>query len=279
MTRAKEVLIEKQQARLDEKLADYLGISYDELLMLGYEIDTNESKDGLIYNYIIQFSNESPQEILDKIGVKDGGWTYIEPWVLDSSDEYYYEDQYEAIIDNHEVYSSFEKEINNLRKLNLIKVDEELSSILKRQIFVGAIGTLETFLSDTFINLVISEDEYFKNFIKNHPEFKKRKFELRDIFDETEKLKDTAKKVMLDTIYHDLPKVREMYRNTFAIEFPRIDKVMKLVLKRHDLVHRNGKTKEGETVKLGNSEITNSLNDIANFAKSLAEMLSSKKGF
>ena len=66
-------------------------------------------------------------------------------------------------------------------------------------------------MSETFINLTANNEDYFKNFVKSHPDFRQRKFELREIFEQNEKLKDTAKKVMLDTIYHDLPKVREMY--------------------------------------------------------------------
>lgn len=48
-------------------LASYFNLKYDEMERLEFEIGTNESNDGLIYNYIIQFNDNCPQDILDMI--------------------------------------------------------------------------------------------------------------------------------------------------------------------------------------------------------------------
>ena len=52
-----------------------------------------------------------------------------------------------------------------------------------------------------------------------------------NVFDSFERISDIAKKVMLDTIYHDLPKVREMYRSTFEVDFPELKNVIKFIKK------------------------------------------------
>jgi len=277
MGRASEMMIERQQEEFEKKLADILGITYDELSEIGYEIETNESKDGLIYNYIIEFPEDSSSEILDKInGLEDRKRVWLQPWEL-YEDNDYYDEQYEAILQNHQFYNNFQTEIQNLQKLNGLEIeDSNLHKILKRQIYIGCIGTLETFLSDTFINLTANDDEYFKNFVKSHPEFRQRKFELREIFEQTDKLKDTAKKVMIDTIYYDLPKVREMYRATFKIDFPEIKEIVKYVLRKHDLVHRNGKTKENEFVILDKEIVDKVLRKITEFVDELADKLNLK---
>ncbi|NQT78743.1 MAG: hypothetical protein HQ565_13610 [Bacteroidetes bacterium] len=269
--------MERQQEEFEKKLADILGITYDELSEIGYEIETNESKDGLIYNYIIEFPEDSSSEILDKInGLEDRKRVWLQPWEL-YEDNDYYDEQYEAILQNHQFYNNFQTEIQNLQKLNGLEIeDSNLHKILKRQIYIGCIGTLETFLSDTFINLTANDDEYFKNFVKSHPEFRQRKFELREIFEQTDKLKDTAKKVMIDTIYYDLPKVREMYRATFKIDFPEIKEIVKYVLRKHDLVHRNGKTKENEFVILDKEIVDKVLRKITEFVDELADKLNLK---
>lgn len=49
-------LEEMQEKLANQKLASVLGISYDELRELEWDIDTNESDDGLIYKYIVTFS-------------------------------------------------------------------------------------------------------------------------------------------------------------------------------------------------------------------------------
>jgi len=271
---AKEIMIERQQEELERKIAGILGISYNELCIIGYEINTDENEDGQIYNYIIEFPEEASSEILDKInGLEDRKRVWLQPWEL-YEDDSYYDEQYEAILQNNQYYSNFHYEIQNLQKLNDLKIEDSgLQQILKKQIYIGCVGILETFLSDTLINLTTNDDEYFRNFITSHPKFRQHKFELREIFEQTDKLKDTAKKVMLDTIYHDLRKVREIYLATFKTDFPEIRDILKFILIRHDLVHRNGKTKQDILVNINKKDVNDVLKRITTFVDDLANNL------
>ena len=109
-----------------------------------------------------------------------------------------------------------------------------------------------------------------------HILFKKRKFELREIFEEYDKIKETAKVVMLDTIYHNLPSVSQMFKDTFKIDFPPIKEVYECVLKRHDLVHRNGKTKDGTPVKPSEIAVNELIDKVSKFVEKIANKLDIK---
>lgn len=273
----KNILIEIQEWENDKHLADLLGITYDELTELHYEINTEESEDGLIYNYMVEFDTDnSPKHILEKIkNLENGRQVYLEPWEL--YQDYDYKEQYEAIIKNKEYLQKFRDELSYLKSLNsLVVPDKKLKNILTRQLYISVIGTMETFLSDAFINLTSEKDEFFRNFIETHPEFKKQKFELREIFEKYDKLRETAKVVMLDTIYHNLPTVSQMFKDTFKIEFPSIKDVYECVLKRHDLVHRNGKTKEGTSIELDENTVNELIEKISKFIKEIANKLDVK---
>lgn len=270
----KEIAMEMQEQESDRHLADLLGITYDELTELDYEIETDESKDGFVYNYRVEFDiDNSPKHILQKIkNLEDGCRVYLQPWDLEQ--DYDYEEQYEAITENKEYLQKFRDELSKLKLLNALAVpDKTLKDILTRQLYISVIGTMETFLSDAFINLTNDKDEFFRNFIETHPEFKKRKFELKEIFEEYDKLKETAKVVMLDTIYHNLPSVSLMFKDTFKIEFPSIKEVYECVLKRHDLVHRNGKTKDGTPVKPDENAVNELMEKVSNFVEEIANKL------
>lgn len=53
-------------------LALELGLTFDEISSLDYEISENSSDDGLVYNYILQFDKGNDQEILGQIeGLSD----------------------------------------------------------------------------------------------------------------------------------------------------------------------------------------------------------------
>lgn len=278
MGRAKEMYYEQLQQKEDENLAKLLGITYDELCETDWHIETDESKDGLVYGYVVYFEDSSPKHILNKIkGLDKDNQVWLSPHDLDDEEDYDYEEQFEAIIANKFFYDSFQNEIFNVRQLNEIHLEsQELLIVLKRQLYITAIGALETFLSETFINVTNENSDYFRNFVETYPNFKERKFQLNEIYGEYDKLQDTAKKEMLEVIYHNLAKVRNMYVSTFKIEFPDISELSKAVNTRHDLVHRNGKTKDGADVTVNKEIVTELLNQISNFVEHISKSLNLK---
>lgn len=251
----------KEQYLRDEeehytRLARALGITWQELVALDYEVSANVSKDGLIYGYIASFSQNSDQDILGKIRGLDSNFVvHLPPWALERSSE----DEYElsAIIDNTEHKSNFLRELNNINRLRAIDTkDTQLRQILLRQLFISIIGAVETYLSDAFINRTLASDCYLENFVKTHPEFIKQKISISDIFNTHREIKEKAKTIMLATIYHKLPQVKEMYEKTFCINFPDISEMQRYISQRHDLVHRNGKTTDGKILVLDDATIT-----------------------
>jgi hypothetical protein len=273
MSSASERLIEKKQERSDLHLANLLGITYSELLRVKPKIRDDGSDDGCVINHIIEFDNDAPREILDKIiGIEDGKRVWLAPWDLGNED--YYEEQYNVIITNKKFLSRFQESIANHQLLNEIELDDKrLDSILKSQIFIGIIGTLETFLTDTFINLTTDNDEYFRNFVETYPEFRQSKFELRNLYIEQDRIKVTGKRIMLDIIYHDLPKVKSMYELTFKIKFPSIGQIMQSINIRHHLVHRSGKTKDGDEIIINKAIVQDLIDKISGFVTELANEL------
>ncbi|ABQ06614.1 hypothetical protein [Flavobacterium johnsoniae] len=254
-------------------LAPKLGINYTELCQLDYTIETNESDEGLLYNYRIVFNHSNPHSILQKVKGLDKDLTvYLEPWEFD--DRYDYDVEFEAITENNDYSKNFYDEIENLESLLTLEVPNlKLQDILYRQIFISIIGTLETYLASSFINRTFDSNENLKRFICSHPEFKNQKFEIREIFDKYDEIENIAQKVMLDTIYHNLPIVRNMYRDTFKINFPDFSEIYKSVLTRHDLVHRNGFTKGGNKFEIKKDDINQLMNNVKSFVRKLVTEL------
>ena len=60
-------LEEKLEAEQHNKLAKVLRITPDELSQTEYNIDHNESKDGVIYDYYVVFGESSSKKVLNKI--------------------------------------------------------------------------------------------------------------------------------------------------------------------------------------------------------------------
>ncbi|CAM4212224.1 hypothetical protein SAMN06265348_10636 [Pedobacter westerhofensis] len=260
----KQLMIDSHEDEEGNAIADALGISYFELRKTDYQIEENVSDEGVLYNYRIVFSAGSPKETLNKIEGLHGNSVDIATEVLQGEYaqdwDYEYDYEYDAISSSPGLSDNFDLEIEKLRKLNEVDLkNDELNAILKRQIYIGVMGTMETFLSETFVKLALANPVNLEKFVKSNPEFANRKFDLKDVFEAYKNIEQTAKGVMLDTIYHNLPVVREMYRSTFEIGFPEIKEPIQCVKMRHDLVHRNGKTKDGTAHVLDSDTIDSTI--------------------
>lgn len=64
---AKEQMMDAMQDNCNRRIANYLGITGIEFDEYHTETGQEESNEGLIYNYIIYFSEDMPQAIWDKI--------------------------------------------------------------------------------------------------------------------------------------------------------------------------------------------------------------------
>jgi len=63
---------DKEQQLHNNKLAHELGISIDDLQLLEWQEDTTKDEEEIPLSLLIQFSDESPREILEKIvGLSD----------------------------------------------------------------------------------------------------------------------------------------------------------------------------------------------------------------
>ena len=85
-----------------------------------------------------------------------------------------------------------------------------------------------------------------RRFIETTPEFQGEKVALADVFRALEGIERKAGAYLIDVVWHHLQRVKPMYKDTLGVEFPAdMGTIFRAVHMRHDIVHRNGKTKEG----------------------------------
>lgn len=74
-----------QAYELHKELSVILGLTFEELVESEYEINTNESDDGQIYDYIVRFYDDCDQEILNRIdGINDNNEVTVAAHLLNS---------------------------------------------------------------------------------------------------------------------------------------------------------------------------------------------------
>ena len=164
-------------------------------------------------------------------------------------------------------YRNYSHAISDIEKLLEENVDSSVEACFYRLIYVNVITAMETYLSDAFINSVVPNPKLMRRFVESTPEFKSEKISLSDVYKAAEKIELRAKSHLADIVWHNLSRVKPMYKDVLGIEFNvDLGDLIRAILTRHDIVHRNGKRKNGE-------EIIVTKNDIKDLIKKADELI------
>ena len=126
---------------------------------------------------------------------------------------------------------------------------------LLRLLYVNVITALEAYLADFFSSAITEHKELFRKFVESNPEFEREKLPFSDIFNAWEGLDAKVKAYLVEIVWHHLARLKPMFRDSLGVEFPEADELFKAVLVRHDLVHRNGKKKDGGEHAIGRENV------------------------
>ena len=139
----------------------------------------------------------------------------------------------------------------------LVRADVKIPNIstLHNMAYAQVVTAVEAYLSGIFIRTVVNSMPHMRKLVETDPEFAKRKFCLKEIFTEWESLKIVVARYLHDLIFHDLKKIKPMFKDVLDIDFGDIGWLYKAVLLRHDCVHRNGVDKAGKLTGIGQQEI------------------------
>lgn len=153
-------------------------------------------------------------------------------------------------------YPRFQKGADTLRALLAQTVGESEKSAFLGLLYANAITLLEAYLSDVFISVVLKYPNLLRKFVESEPVFKERTFPLSELYQYVDGVHDLVREHLKLLPFHRLEKVRMMYKAVLEIGFPSgMADVFKAILVRHDLVHRNGITKEGQAIDLSTLDV------------------------
>jgi hypothetical protein len=197
-------------------------------------------------------SEEVISELADKLTSEMPDWARV-------PDEDFYEEQYwESLGANRDTLSTFRDATANIETI-FASAPQEIADRLYALLFANAITSLETYLFDTFANTVLNNPALLRAFVEKTEEFQHRQVKFSDIFVHAETVPAMAKQFLGSMIWHNIGKVKRMYKETLAIDLGDVAEVGRAVAVRHDIVHRNGRTIDGERIAIRLAEVRNVL--------------------
>lgn len=149
-------------------------------------------------------------------------------------------------------YDYFQESISETKKLLSVHGEDNGDSLINKMIFVQSITAMEAYLGDSLIKEVMNDREAIINLLSssNGGELINKKFNLLDIYRNEDLVSDTLRDYLTNILYHNLPKVCGLYERALDIQIPLDDpvklKLLRAIEHRHDCVHRNGFSKNGD---------------------------------
>lgn len=122
--------------------------------------------------------------------------------------------------------------------------------LINRMIFAQQVGALEAYLGDTLVRAVLSDPSAIGRLITQDRDLAETRFSLVQFAARPDLVRETVKLHLKGVIYHNLAKVDVLYK--IALGVPVLgakdenDVLFRAVQLRHDCVHRNGFSPDGE---------------------------------
>lgn len=137
----------------------------------------------------------------------------------------------------------------DVEKLSGICGDSSCQGKHYQLLYANVITALETYLLDTFV-LTLFKDESFKNsLLSNSSDFKSEKYTLKEFCEMGCDVDTVIKEKLFNMSWHNLSKAEVLYLCSFGVKFPVDREILhKAVLTRHNIIHRNGRSKDGEEI-------------------------------
>jgi glutaredoxin len=170
-----------------------------------------------------------------------------------------------------DVYKTFLLSVHNLELLADSPPDKiKLRPLFFRMLFAQCITTLETYLSDAFLSLVLRDPNFKKKLVTETKEFKERKFTLAEIIESNPSSDESIAEFLSEISWHHIAKAKALYWVVCGVDFPDgLAPLFKAVTNRHDIVHRNGRSIAGNVVTIGDRQVRELFSSVRDFTREL----------
>ncbi len=187
-------------------------------------------------------------------------------------DEWHLQEELEWYIHTQSQVGKFDTQMRSVRELLNVQASNEAQFSLLVMLHGHTVAAVESYLASAFIHKVTNSDDLIRKLVETDPEFSKTKFTLKEIYEEHENLKLTVATYLKDLIFHDLKKVKPMFKSVLECDFGDISWLFKAVSIRHHCVHRAGLDKDGNRVDIS----VESINELVESSSHLIHQVESK---
>lgn len=213
-----------------------------------YPIGILDSKDSKSEGVELDYEVDVAQEPEDDWG---DSWEYVEPSTFDE-------------------FNETMLKLRGMLESNLVLTND----IFLKMVDAFAVTAMEAYLSGTLIEKVKNDNTYLLNAAKNIEDLKDEKITLYEAVKNPDQAKNRILEKLYEFMYHNLPKIKCIYEAVFGVKIDySLKDLIPIVRRRHDIVHRNGKNKDGVEIVLNTTMVEQDIDVISSFVKKIEELI------
>lgn len=176
------------------------------------------------------------------------------------------------LVDADEPLRRVRKRLAECRQVLDLQGGAQAVALARRLVFGAVIGVLESFLWELSQHWIESNDEALRGCVTKLPAIRDEPMKLGDVFDRHGSIRDHVKGHLQNTVWHRWDKVGAIYKSGLGIALPSVKVFDAALVKRHDIVHRSGRTKDGDEIDVTSSEIENLSQAVEQFAEEVSDL-------
>ena len=219
-----------------------------------------------------EFAELVSEVVIDKLvdALNDQSPEWAAAWTADDYDQSYIK----AIIANTKFHDRFKSSMVDVMLILSTNIGASVEGKLCELLYVNVITSVETYLSDAFVQTLFSDEKHLRKYVETEHKFKHQSIRLSSIYSRMASLEGHVRSQLARTSWHNLKKASCRFSGVLSVDFPTgIKKIEKAVNTRHDLVHRNGKTIDGQTVAVSRPLLLELIGDVEEFAREIDAQL------
>jgi hypothetical protein len=244
MGRAKEHMMELENDHMRQWMMDTYGVDKDEL-------DEDSEEWRLM-----------AEEYQDKL---DGDRADEEAAAAEAFDDYR---KYMYLHPYDKMYNSYQAQLMLVRKLISDSEGKFEGHTIQKMAFVHAVTLMEALIGDMIKSLVMKHDFLMKRIGVNFEELAKRKFSVSDVLEHPGGISGIVIDYLSLFTFHNVFATKKLLECMFPDNMKSLDisQINLVIEKRHDFVHRNGRTIKDEPVVITKESLEADMQVISLFA-------------
>ena len=202
-------------------------------------------------------------EVVNEMRSLHGNFWARRPY-FDEGALYSYDEDFDVNVRNRkDPLQTLIRRLNEVRDVVALEGTEGAKYLAKKLAFSAAITAMESYFWEIVTFSVERDDRAIERIVSGIPHFKNMQMFVGSLFERHRGIKSEVKAYLQSMIWHRVENVVPLLKFGLHIENIPSFKALKMsILKRHDIVHRSGFTKDGEAITVGRQEIEDLCNEI-----------------